>query len=410
MILSILRLAVRNLGRNTRRTVLSAVGVGIGCAVALVFTGFRDSVTEVYSRLAAESGPGDLRVGPTGWLPLRSDKLRLTDGEAVLARVRALPGVKVAAPRVRVQGLLAMGTHVAGVELVGVDPAVEQQSFRPVRRVVKGRYLASGDDAMVVLGQALAEQLTVDVDDQVVVTVVRAGGAMESAMLTVAGLVGSGSRTMDLSLAQVPLPTAERLSGQQGIAEIAVMLDDFTTVNAMQGVVGAVAGANEVLRWNQVSAELARHLQQDAATSRLMSGIVVLVVLLGVASAQLTAALERRREFAVLAAIGMKPWRLVTQLMFEAVVMGLFGAAVAFALGLPALVYLQVHGLNLGSLFSSNMTFEGVIMDPILHARITWSMVPFVLELAMAATLVGAIYPAVYAARTDPASALRSAG
>ncbi len=409
MIASTLRLAVRNLGRNTRRTVLSALGVGIGCAVALVFTGFRESVTEVYSRLAAESGPGDLRVGPVGWLPLRSDKTRLEGGEAVLARVRALKGVAVAAPRVRVQGLLAMGTHVAGVELVGVDPKVEQQSFRPVRRVVKGRYLAPGDGAVVVLGSALAEQLTVDVDDQLVVTVVQADGGMESALLTVVGVVGSGSRTMDLALAQVPLATASALTGKPGIAEIAIMLDDFAAVDRMQPQVQAVAGTNEVLRWNQVSVELARHLQQDAATSRLMGGVVILVVLLGVASAQLTAALERRKEFAVLAAIGMKPWRLVTQLMLEALALGLVGAGVGFAIGLPALVYLSTHGLNLSALFSSNMTFEGVIMDPILRARMGWWMVPYTLELAVAATLVGSIYPAIYAARTDPASALRSA-
>ena len=119
MLSSSLRLAFRNLGRNPRRTALSIVGVGVGCAIALTLYGFRHSVTEVYTELAAEAGPGHFRVSPQAWLPERDEKLRLAEGESVLEAVRKVDGVLAAAPRVRVQALLAMGTQVASVELVG---------------------------------------------------------------------------------------------------------------------------------------------------------------------------------------------------------------------------------------------------------------------------------------------------
>lgn len=410
MITSTLRLATRNLGRNVRRTLLSVAGVGIGCGIALILTGFRESVTQVYSRIAAETGPGNLRVAPGGWLERRDEKLRLVDGRAVLEKVRAMKGVAVAAPRSRVQGLLAMGTRVAGVQLTGVDPATEQASFRFVRTVVKGRYLAPGDEDLVVIGEALAQRLSVDVDDDLVVTVVGADGSMQSAMLGVAGIVSNGSREIDSGIAQVPLSTVERLSGIAGIGEIAVLLDDFDLIEPLRPLVLAAAGPkNTVLRWSEVTADLAQHLKQDAASSRVMSGIVIFVVLLGVAAAQLTAVLERKREFAVFAAIGMRPWRLIVQIFLEAVTLGLLGATAGGALASPVLYYLVVHGLDLSAFITGEMTFEGVLMDPIVHAQVGWWMVLYVLELALAATLLGAIYPAIYAARTDPASALRSA-
>lgn len=409
MIASTARLAFRNLGRNVRRSLLSVLGVGIGCAIALTITGFRESITAVYSRMAAETGPGHLRVAPADWLPRREEKLRLIDGPEVLARVRALPGVKVAAPRSRVEGLLAMGTRVVGVQLTGVDPRVEPESFRFVREVVAGRYLLDTDTDAVVIGRSLAERLSVEVDDDLVVTVVGTGGSMESAMLRVVGIVTSGSRELDATVAQTPLATVQRLSGLTGIGEIALMLETFELIEPVRPAVIAAAGQNAVLRWSDVTPELAGHLKQDAASSRLMSGIVIFVVLLGVAAAQLTAVLERKREFAVFAALGMKPARLVLQIFLESIVLGLLGALAGALLAAPGLYYLSVHGLNLASIISSETTFEGVLMDPIMKAQLGWWMVPYLLRLAMVATLVGALYPAFYAAKTDPATALRSA-
>ena len=56
----------------------------------------------------------------------------------------------------------------------------------------------------------------------------------------------------------------------------------------------------------EISPEFKGHLEQDNAVSRLVSAIILLIVVLGVASAQLAAVLERRREFAVLSALGMR--------------------------------------------------------------------------------------------------------
>ena len=88
---------------------------------------------------------------------------------------------------------------------------------------------------------------------------------------------------------------------------------------------------DEVLTWGEISPEFKGHLEQDNAVSRLVSGIILLIVVLGVASAQLAAVLERRREFAVLSALGMRSRTIIAVLLQEALAIGIASAVAGLA-------------------------------------------------------------------------------
>jgi len=230
-------------------------------------------------------------------------------------------------------------------------------------------------------------------------------------MLRVVGLTTAGSPDIDATVAQVTLADLEQLTGLGPIAEIAVLLDDPGKLeSARVELAAALSPGNVVLTWDQVEPALANHLRQDMGMTRLYSGIATFLVLLGVASAQLSAALERRREFAVLSAIGVKPRQLVRQQLVEALVLGLVGAAVALAISVPVVWRYASTGVELSFLFvSEQVTFEGILMDPRIYTDFGPWLFGEVLVLSLVATFVASIYPAVFAARTDPATALRVA-
>ena len=152
---------MRSLARSRRRTLLSVLGVGLGCAIAVFSTAFMRGGREMRIRAISESGYGHVRIAPEGWAKSRRDELRLQDGPAAQAAARGLAGVKVVAGHARAQGLLAFGTRVAGVQILGVDPAVEPQLNRLVRAVDEGRYLQADDMGSVVVGRTLLERLDV---------------------------------------------------------------------------------------------------------------------------------------------------------------------------------------------------------------------------------------------------------
>jgi ABC-type lipoprotein release transport system permease subunit len=161
--------------------------------------------------------------------------------------------------------------------------------------------------------------------------------------------------------------------------------------------------------WGEINPEFEGHLQQDRASTQFVSGIVLLVVLLGVASAQLAAVLERRREFAVLAALGMRGWRMVRLVVQEAVALGLAGCAAGLAVGAPLAWWISVRGLDFRALMGESWSFQGVVFEPVIYGDAGAWMVPYALAVSVGATVLASLYPAWFAARTDPAAALRVA-
>jgi ABC-type antimicrobial peptide transport system permease subunit len=160
---------------------------------------------------------------------------------------------------------------------------------------------------------------------------------------------------------------------------------------------------------SELAPDIEGHFRQDIAMSRFVSGVILLIVLLGVASAQLAAVLERRREFAVLAALGMSGPRMVRLIVEEALLLGGGGAVVALGAGVPLIWKLAHTGLDFTRYLGGSYSFQGVLLDPIIYGDFGWWIVAYVGAVAMGATVVASLYPAWYAARTDPAVALRVA-
>jgi len=402
--------ALRSVGRNARRTVLSVVGIGIGVALALFMESINRGRDELFARMGAYSGAGHLRVVPEGWRERRDPRLRLADWESDLDAARELPEAVAVTVRARAQVLLAMGTHVVPVEMVGVAPETEPRTYRFVERVQRGRYLTPDERGAVVVGKAVAERLQVDLDDDILATAVGKDGNIEGAMFRITGIVATGSEEIDASICQVVLEDLEQLTGLAGGGEVAVMLADWRATDSVRSVLAQrVARGDEVLTWGEISPEFQGHLEQDKAASRFISLFIVLIVLLGVASAQLAAVLERRREFAVLSALGMSAGHMVRLVLQEALAIGLSGAAVGVALGMPLVWHLARSGLDFREYMGSSYAFQGVVIEPVIYGDMGAWIVPYVLLVAVGATVLASLYPAWFAARTDPAVALRVA-
>jgi ABC-type lipoprotein release transport system permease subunit len=402
--------ALRSVGRNARRTALSIAGIGVGCALALLMESMNQGRDELFARMGVYNGAGHLRVVPATWPDRRDVRLRLADWQADVAAARTLPGVAAITVRARSQVLLAMGTHVVPVEMVGVDPDHEPQTDRFVQNIAHGRYLRAGEDGAVVIGRAVAERLLVGLDDEILASAVGQGGDIESAMFRVVGIVSTGSEEIDANICQVTLLDLERLTGLSGAGEVTVVLHDWRATDAARATLAQrVRSGDEVLTWAQISPEFKGLMQQKNAASRFVSVLILLIVLLGVTSAQLAAVLERRREFALLSALGMGAGRTARLLFQEALGLGLAGGVAGLVLGLPLAWRFAHAGLDLTRFMGPNYNVGGVIIEPIIYGDFGAWIVPYVFTVAMAATIVASLYPAWYATRTDPAVALRVA-
>ncbi|MHC4168321.1 MAG: ABC transporter permease [Planctomycetota bacterium] len=403
------RYAMCSLRRHLRRTILAILGIGLGSAVCLFMIAFVRGEGKMMLKAAAESGAGHLRVVPAQWPETRENDLRLGDWENIRDLVRDTKGVTVVTPHARTEGLLAFGTRVAGVEILGVDAETEQETNRLVRNIPQGRYLRAGEPSTAVIGSALAERLDVEIDDMLMVTAANADDEISSAMLRIVGLAETGSEEIDSAICHVNLGDVENLTGRPGAADLTAMVaNPKRLARVVRNLSERLSDDCAVVTWEEIMPELASGVKVDETWTRLTVAIVMIVVFLGIMSAQLAAVLERRREFAVLSAVGMRGGRLIRVMLAEGIVLGLFGSILGLALGLPAAWYVATEGIDFTKMYGeSDMAVSNVLFDPIFKGDFGWWLIPLAFELALTATILSSLYPAWFAMRTDPATALR---
>jgi len=401
--------AFRSLLRHLRRTILSVLGVGIGCGIGLFATSWQSGSADMQIRAASESGAGHLRIVPDGWAEKRENTLRLPQWQDALAEAKQLPNVKSVMPRARTNGLLALGNRTVGVELVGVHPEAELAGNRIVfKSRIEGRYLTLEDEGKVVIGKALATRLDIELGDDLYATLV-GRDEIKSAMLRVAGILDTGSADLDTTVCHTTLRDLERISGYAGAGEISLLLDEHRLIPARQRQLAASVPAGcEVITWKDVAPALAANVEGDTAFMRGIIGIIVVVVALGIASAQLTAVLERRREFAILSALGMKDRQIIGLVVIEALLIGIGGAVVSLLLGGASAYWLATEGVSLAAMMGEGeVSFADVLLDPTLYGDFGIWLVWHAFLVSMMATLASSIYPAWLATKVDPAEALR---
>ena len=129
------------------------------------------------------------------------------------------------------------------------------------------------------------------------------------------------------------------------------------------------------------------------------------IAIFGVANTMLMSTYERRREIAVMLAMGAVPGAIVKSILYEAAAMGLLSLAVGVVITLPPMLWWYAAPADLSWLYGE-MTLQGVLMRPVVRVTLdpmSWLWAAVAL---FATALLAALYPAWRASRVPPADTL----
>jgi ABC-type lipoprotein release transport system permease subunit len=258
-----------------------------------------------------------------------------------------------------------------------------------------------------VIGREIARRLKVGVDDELMVTL-SGKEEIESSMLRIVGIIETGSRELDASICQITLGEMERITGIAGPAEISILLNNYRRIDSARRLLAKkMSEKNAVITWKESAPELAANAEGDKAFMNLLAAIIVIVVALGIMSAQITAVMERRREFGILSALGMPSRQIAGLILTEAFMVGIGGAVAALALSTPIAYRLATRGMDFSKMIGGIKSFGGVLLDPITYGNLGWWVVGYAFGVSLLATIAASLYPARLARKIDPAEALR---
>jgi putative ABC transport system permease protein len=424
-VLLLVKIGWRNLWRNPRGTLLTALALGLGLTLLLVSLGLLDGSQEQMIANAVRFGTGHVVIQARGYQHLSSQELLLpapvmSATEAFLHTDAMKHVVHGDSPRLLASGLLSSAANADGVGIMGVIPKDERMVSLIPQRIVEGSYLADDQQSGVVIGTELARKLAVKVGDKVVLmsqmvqpsdadATAAGGGEMQSRLLRVSGIFRTGVQAIDAHIIQMPLPEAQALLGVPGrITQIAVLLEreadsPMVARDLRKQLIGYPV---EVLPWREAMPPLAQLVSLDDAFNYVMNGVVLAMVGLAIFNTILMRVLERRYEFGLCSALGLRPVQLAIMVIGESLALTTISLALGLVLGLSAQHYFATSGFDMRWFFKSSLP-DTLVFDPIIYARLSVSRIASSVGIVFLTATVISLYPALRAARTELPGALR---
>ncbi len=406
-------LALRNLGRELRRSALTAAAMAIGLALLILSRTLADGAHEDWIDAGVRLGAGHVSINAPGYRDSRSldDRLSPAQLRASLAAIAdaPTPDPPLASVRVTTRGLASSPEGALPALIAGVDPEVELAFSKLGDEVVDGRYLEEGDRLHAYIGAGMAERLGVRTGSRMVLTAQAVSGDIEGQLVRVVGIYRTGVDALDQSFVHIPLGTARSWLGVEGATTVAVLLTHSSFTDAVvEGVRGGVDPAGtEVVGWPVTQPDLYSALKLDDGGDWAFHMILFAIVALAILNAVFMSVLHRQREMGLLRALGLSGRETGLVVFTEGVLLTMASGIAGVALGLVVVWIFFRDGLDLSGLWPEDFNVGGVAFDPVLYPVIEVKHVVQSVIMTAAIGLFASAYPAWQAGRLDPAESVK---
>jgi putative ABC transport system permease protein len=401
----ILKMAFRNIFRQKRRTILTGLSMCGGFVMAAVFIGWADGSYNTIIDNFTRNTYGQIQIHERGYLDHPSLYRTIDDPGKVEGKLKLVNAVESWAPRVYSAGLAAVGEKTTGVRIIGINPEREDATTGFSRKIVQGRNFSPQPSREAIVGRGLASILSAGLNEEIVLVTQAADGSLGNELYRIIGILDSGDENADRSAFYLHIRDAQDLLvlGTR-IHEIAITVFKLQETRPATAAIRRVVAdpALSVEPWQVFARSFYVAMKADMQGTWVSLFIIVLIVAVGVLNTVLMSVLERQREYGLLKAVGTRPGAIVRLVLAEVGILALFSIALGAAMGFGLNSFLTQHGLHLSNpLTWGGMRFE--ILKSEINARSFY--IPC-LTVFFSAVFVG-FFPALKAARTDPAKSLR---
>jgi putative ABC transport system permease protein len=414
----VLILALRNLLRHKRRTLLTASALVLGIALMVLGRAWTKAMEKAVVEPAKGGTLGHVQVfakdaaadeGGSVSFIMPQNNYRLIEGpDAVISRVLAAePRLEAGLARLMVGALLSNGDTSLEAILIGIDPRARPHVY-PAVELREGRHFVPGEKG-ILLNRGVAKKLSARVGDSLVALGNTSDGRLSAVKLKVTGIwVVKGLEAYEWGACYVDLAAVQELVDSGTGAGVLIFRQRDPTADSapIAASLNALFVRENVpaqaYTWEEMGGPFIGGMLVTRFIARIMDLVMAIIVAAGVLNTALMSVFERTREIGTLRAVGARKSRIVTIFLLEALFLGLAGAAGGALAGAGLVSFFGRYGIPAFS-EAQRYSYGGDYLFPAFH----WADVAVVPAIMVVICLLAALGPAVMAARMRPADSLR---
>ena len=391
----------------------SLVGVCVGVAALIVILSVMNGFeSELRERLLSRSAQVRVTAAPAA-----SGGVAVTTRAEWQSAARAIagaPGVTAVAPYAELQALALRRPEMLPVLLRGIDPQAASSVSELGRAITQGRLrdLTAGSEGIIV-GAVIAERLGLSSGDtlSVLVPTVGADGAPQPKLreFTVAGVFEVGLQDHDGTLIFANLEDVRALAPPGAVNEgLRVRVAEVLAAPAVAARLRALLPARfEVRDWTQDNANYFRAIRIEKTMMSIILLLIVAVAAFNIVAMLVMVVTDKRTDIAIVRTLGASPRRVMGIFITQGLVIGWLGVALGVVLGLLLALHVGTIEPFLEHTFGFQIFDADVYYITAIPSEVHWSNIVVIAVAALLLTGLATVYPAIRAARTAPAEALR---
>lgn len=414
----IFKMALRNIFRHKRRTLISIFTIAIG----IMFYIMMDSLFNGMDRMLVESmvkfSDSSITIFSQEYdknrrgYPLDKGITNLQEIKKIASSINETEGV---AYRTQFLGEIIFGGKSKYIVGTVIEPTIDNGVFE-IKKHIKGNYLDKEDG--VLIGSLLAKKLGVRLGDYITISTKTVGGSYNALDFKIVGI----------------LETPNTMLNESGVVL------SYKSANKLLNLNNTITSVHIKVRWNKgesipyylhklqkvsdkLKAELKGYsvytlkdlygdflllMEQKKATSYIITFLVLIIAGVGIANSILMSVYERIKEIGVLMAMGMKPLNIRRLFLLEGLLIGVFGGLVGIVLGFFADLFMVYVGYDFASLFKDiNPSDLGMPVWGVIYGEWNFGafIVGFIFSLIIA--IISAYIPSRYASKLKVTDCLK---
>jgi len=405
---NLIKIAVRNLFRYKRRTLLTSSLIAFGVILVIVFGGLAISFKSQMIGIITNTSLGDMQIHKKGYvesidnLPLNIS-LTVQELTSIEQKMKKMPEIEAYSLRIKFGAMISNYANTSNIRLNAVYPEMESKTVPDLIKRIKRNvsdpvhFIKPGE---ILVPETLMKGLSLKVGDEVVIVATNKDGSVNAITLNIAAMMENvfGPSGKDGYIHVDDATMLLRMENPEFV-EIAIRLKNFNQLdNVYKQINGYVSSSNmpyEVHTWEQLSpfASIARIVDLLILVVKI---ILISIVLVSILNIMTMSVYERIGEIGTIAAIGTPPSKILSLFIIEGFAMGLLSTAVGVILSVGSLLLMSLTNLN----------FKFGQMNVTLNPSIPTGEVITTVLIVLFISILASFQPAYKASNMEPVDAL----